>query len=252
MNKKRLLTVASITGLCICLATSVGFAKFRGGTVYDIQNEIKEAILAAKNSEIYQLMTDYKELQKKMYAPLANIQQIQQDISKSIGSINGFKKYTIGFLNRESKDAKTTLTDAYKINMLNGIDAAALEAEKKRIENLRETEIMQTLTVAKDTSDAQAQLKAEADKIIALQTEGTLSEQQKIAMLKALYAQSLNLKAMAINQNVMQHIADDAATSSEGQITSIQEQSSSMTLVNGNASEIRQQMANNRIKEFPK
>lgn len=249
-NRKKIAVVLLSSSLSI-LAIGFSAAKFRGGNIQDIPNRIQQAIETAKLSEAGTYYKQFTEFKEKMTKELQGLQQAKRDIEDLIGNVNGLKKYTQGVLNADNvkKDIQKLYT--FDLNIQGEISDAALEGELKRIEGMQETELLQSIQVANDTSELTQKINAEAEKIIAMKSDGTLSEAQKLAMLRVLYVKAKNMRAMADNQSLMIDVSQNAVERANDKLHYIDIHKNQIVIPQAD-SVMGKKLEEGRIKELPR
>ena len=242
---QRSLKIASILGLSLVLSTTA-LARFHGGTVHDVQNEIKQAVEKAKLSEIEGKIGKIKENMKTMNKPLENLTALRDDIQNSIGALNAFKKKTTGILH----DEENSLKELYTLKIDEEATITDLKKDSKRLDALQEKEIFQTIDTANDTSEAAVAVQNEVKKVLQEYSEGLISEQQKNVLLKGLAARMSNVNAMNEAQSTANTMAADAREASERQMTAVIGKQYEFGIESNKNKEAAEQAASSRIK-FP-
>lgn len=237
------LKIASVLGVSFMLSTTA-LAWFHGGTVHDVQNEIKQAVEKAKLGEIEGKIGKIKENMKTMNKPLENLAALRDDIQNSIGALNAFKKKTTGILN----DEKNSLKELYTIKLADEATLTNLEKESKRLDALQEKEILQTIDTANDTSEAAVAVQNEVKKVLQEYSEGLISEQQKNVLLKGLAARMANVNAMNEAQSAANTMAADAREASERQMTAVIGKQYEFGIEGNKNKATSEQVAESRIK----
>lgn len=237
------LKIASILGFSLMLSTTA-LAWFHGGTVHDVQNEIKQAVEKAKLGEIEGKIGKIKENMKTMQKPLENLAALRDDIQNSIGALHAFKKKTTGILH----DEKNSIKELYNLQLAEEANIPNLKAEAKRLNDLQEREIFQTIDTATDTSEAAVAIQNEAKKIIQEHSDGLISEQQKNILLKGLAARMSNLNAINEAQSAANTMAADARDAAERKTTAVIGKQSEFYISGSNEKEAAAQSAASRIR----
>ena len=211
----RYLKFAVIAGVAFIVATSaMARVHFHGGTIHDPRNEIKEKMLNAKLDKISEQIKTVKNYLETWSKPLDNIKDYGEDIRRSIGALNAFKKDTVGILHNEQQSIK----ELYTLKLDEDSTVADLQANQQRLDGLQEQEIVHTLQRANDASQASDAINQKAQEILQQYNAGVISEQQKNAMLQSLLVLAKNNNAMVENQSFANELANEARQRSE-QIT---------------------------------
>ena len=214
MNTRNKRIIAAI--LCVVTLTGGYFTSdarhhgFRGGSVEDVTNRIKQAVETARQGDIAARYKDITEFHKKIMKQLDDIKGVKKDIEGVIGQALGVKKYTMGFLNRDK--IVRDVQDLYTISW-DDISRKGLEAEKERVAEIRRKEREQAIRAATDASRKAELATEKAQDIVAMKTSGVLGERQKIAMLQAMSAAVKNQNTMAANQQFAMKLAEEAEES---------------------------------------
>lgn len=249
--KHKKIAILFVTAICVgTISGMAAAAKFRGGSIKDIPNRIKEALETAKQGDIAKQYTEMSNFQKKVMEQLKGLEQAKKDIEGVIGQANGLKNYAMGLLN--SKEYKKDLKELYSIDFSNGLDTAYIEQQKEKLKNMQETEMLQVITLANNQSKIQDQVNAEVVKILKMASDGVLSEKQKQAMLLALYTKVKNQKSLELNQDLMVDIAGDKVKRGDMQVTQEKSAEGIFNLPNSNLTDLRKKLEDQRLKELPK
>lgn len=197
--------VVGVVVLCCCLlfsGTSHAW-RFRGGTVEDIINGIKQTLETAKQSEIAQSYATLKKYETEYNSVLKNLNEFSDEI-KNLTHAKIVDNDLDGILSAQ-KDADKQVQSMTNIDYstAGGLTLRTLEINQKRFDKLQDQEILNTQERATQLEDFELQIQNQVAQILSDRSEGVISEQQKILLLRNLLVQLKNATAITGNQAVI-------------------------------------------------
>ena len=181
---------------------------FRGGTVEDIINGIKQTVEKVKQSEIAQQYGVLKEYQKEYNSVLKELKSFGEEV-QSLAHADIFDMKLDGVLAAQNQTQKDIKERMMEIDFSKeGLTSETLKENSKRFDAMQEQEILNTVQRANQMQDFETAIQTQVDKILADRQAGVISETQKNLLLKSLLVQTKNANAIVANQAAINDSAE--------------------------------------------
>ena len=173
---------------------------FRGGTVEDIINGIKQTVEKVKQSEIAQQYGVLKDYQKEYNSVLKELKSFGEEV-QTLTHADIFDMKLDGILSAQNQTQKDIKDRMMEIDFSKeGLTSDTLRENKNRFDAMQEQEILNTVQRANQMQEFEESIYAQVDKILADRQAGVISETQKNLLLKSLLVQTKNANAIVANQ----------------------------------------------------
>ena len=140
---------------------------FRGGTVEDIINGIKQTVEKVKQSEIAQQYDVLKEYQKEYNSVLKELKSFGEEV-QSLAHADIFDMKLDGVLAAQNQTQKDIKDRMMEIDFSKeGLTSETLKENSKRFDAMQEQEILNTVQRANQMQDFETAIQTQVDKILA-------------------------------------------------------------------------------------
>ena len=219
----------SFIAIFIVFSTAEGW-RFRGGTVEDIINGIKQTVEKVKQSEIAQQYGVLKEYQKEYNSVLKELKSFGEEV-QSLAHADIFDMKLDGILSAQNQTQKDIKARMMEIDFSKeGLTSETLKENGKRFDAVQEQEILNTVQRANQMQEFEESIQAQVDKILADRQAGVISETQKNLLLKSLLVQTKNANAIVANQAVINDSAELMRQRAEARIVQAIQMQNSFTI----------------------
>ena len=173
---------------------------FRGGTVEDIINGIKQTVEKVKQSEIAQQYGVLKEYQKEYNSVLKELKSFGEEV-QSLAHADIFDMKLDGVLAAQNQTQKDIKDRMMEIDFSKeGLTSETLKENSKRFDAMQEQEILNTVQRANQMQDFETAIQTQVDKILADRQAGVISETQKNLLLKSWCRQKMPMRLLPTKQ----------------------------------------------------
>ena len=204
--------------------------RFRGGTVEDIINGIKQTVEKVKQSEIAQQYGILKEYQKEYNSVLKELKSFGEEV-QTLTHADIFDMKLDGILSAQNQTQSDIKDRMMEIDFSKeGLTSNTLRENKNRFDAMQEQEILNTVQRANQMQEFEESIQAQVDKILADRQAGVSSETQKNLLLKSLLGQTKNANAIVANQAVINDSAELMRQRAEARIVQAIQMQNSFTI----------------------